>query len=270
VGHVTDNEPAAATPIDALGILDEINASGVLEYPDYVRLHDAITQADLAARQHAIASAHARIADPAFVERAIAAAEAQTASYDPVTFGTGGQRPGRTSESLRRADGSDMSECATRDVLARVEAELFGMDAPAQPAAELDAESAWSESPEPDIVMHEYFMSFGMGYRRTEYDYDDSGASRRFNRHPVFPDRIDGRGYVVVQASSIGRARYLAGTFFRQEYSGLYEDTQMWDDWAKRSGHESAPGAFRRRNGGSLELGVLDESGVTWTAAPGR
>jgi hypothetical protein len=106
-----------------------------------------------------------------------------------------------------------------------------------------------------------FYASFGSGYRRTELDYDDMGVSQKPSRHPVFPDKIDGRGYVEVIASSVGRARYLARTYFRNEYSGIYITTDMWDRWD--SGYRSSAASFLRENG-TLVLGVLDEDGLHW------
>src|SRR5690606_30027667 len=97
---------------------------------------------------------------------------------------------------------------------------------------------------------------------------DDMGISRLAARHPVFPDRIDGRGYVEVIATDMGRARYLADFYFERGYAGLHTDTRMWDDWANRSGYHSSPSTFEFENGGTLLLGRVDEHGLHWADPP--
>jgi hypothetical protein len=110
-----------------------------------------------------------------------------------------------------------------------------------------------------------FYVSFGASYRRTPLDYDEMGIQRKFPQHPVFPDRIDGRGYVLVWASSMGRARYLAREYFRNSYSSVYEDTSMWSAWDERS-RQAGPASFKRVNDESLVLGVLTEDGIDWEA----
>lgn len=110
-----------------------------------------------------------------------------------------------------------------------------------------------------------FYASFGSGYRTTEYAYGDDGVSRKATRHPVFPDRIDGRGYVRIVAKSRGRARYLASVYFKNEYAGLYDDLSMWAAWMNRAqGYENSPVTFLRRHGSLLLGTITEDNGLQW------
>lgn len=108
-----------------------------------------------------------------------------------------------------------------------------------------------------------FYASFGAGYRTTEWTYGDDGFSIRATRHPKFPDRIDGRGYVEIHATTEGRARYLARFYFDNHYAGLYKDTHMWEDWMLRSAYETSPMRVLQQRG-TLRLGIIDDAGLRW------
>ncbi len=111
-----------------------------------------------------------------------------------------------------------------------------------------------------------WYASFGSGYRRTEWAYEQDGMSRRANRHPIFPDKVDGRGYVEVEAIDRGRARYLADFYLKRQYAGLYVDTSMWTEWLARDTYYSGGITEFLRDNGTLRLGVIDEDGLRWDA----